>query len=66
MQLMDPVYNLPVPIRAFGSYSLRITDIKSFLVMAIGTWRAFTTEAIGTALRDMAILPKVQDLLRNS
>jgi len=63
MQLMDPVYNLPVPIRAFGSYSIRITDIKSFLVMAIGTWRAFTTEAIGTALRDMAILPKVQDLI---
>jgi membrane protease subunit (stomatin/prohibitin family) len=63
MQLMDPVYNLPVPIRAFGSYSIRITDIKSFLIMATGTWRAFTTEAIGTALRDMAILPKVQDLV---
>lgn len=63
MQLMDPVYNLPVPIRAFGSYSIRITDIKSFLIMATGTWRAFTTEAIGTAFRDMAILPKVQDLV---
>lgn len=63
MQLMDPVYNLPVPIRAFGSYSIRITDIKSFLITATGTWRAFTTEAIGTAFRDMAILPKIQDLV---
>lgn len=63
MQLMDPVYNLPVPIRAFGSYSIRINDIKSFLITATGTWRAFTTEAIGTAFRDMAILPKVQDLV---
>ncbi len=63
MQLMDPIYNLPVPIRAFGSYSIRITEVKSFLIMATGTWQAFTTEAIGTAFRDMAILPKVQDLI---
>jgi membrane protease subunit (stomatin/prohibitin family) len=63
MQLMDPVYNLPVPIRAFGSYSVRITDIKPFLIMATGTWQAFTTEAIGSAFRDMAILPRVQDLV---
>ncbi len=63
MLLMDPIYNLPVPIRAFGSYSIRITEVKSFLIMATGTWQAFTTEAIGTAFRDMAILPKVQDLI---
>jgi membrane protease subunit (stomatin/prohibitin family) len=63
MQLMDPIYNLPVPIRAFGSYSIRITEVKSFLIMATGTWQAFTTEAIGTAFRDMAILPRVQDLI---
>jgi len=63
MQLLDPIYNLPVPIRSFGSYSLRITDIKSFLIMAIGTWQAFTTDDIGTALRDQVILPKTQDLI---
>ena len=63
MQLLDPIYNLPVPIRSFGSYSLKIVDIKSFLIMAIGTWQAFTTDAIGSALRDQVILPKVQDLV---
>lgn len=63
MQLLDPIYNLPVPIRAFGAYSIRILDIKPFLIMATGTWRAFTTEAIGSALRDQAILPKIQDLI---
>ena len=31
--------------------------------MAIGTWQAFTTEAIGSALRDLVILPKLQDLI---
>ena len=63
MQIMERTYNLPVPIRAFGNYSIRIQDIKSFLMMAIGTWQAFTTEAIGTALRDQMILPKLQDLI---
>ncbi len=63
MQLLDPVYNLPVPIRSFGSYSFKIVDIKSFLIMATGTWQAFTSDAIGVALKDQVVLPKVQDLV---
>jgi membrane protease subunit (stomatin/prohibitin family) len=63
MQIMERKFNLPVPIRAFGNYSIRIQDIKPFLIMAIGTWQAFTTEDIGTALRDQLILPKLQDLI---
>lgn len=63
MQLLDPVYNLPVPIRAFGSYSIRLTDVRSFLITAIGTWQAFTTDAIGTALRDQLIIPGIQDMI---
>jgi len=61
--LLDPVYNISVPIRAFGSYSLRVTDIKAFLIMCIGTWQAFTTEAIGSTIRDQVVLPKVKDLI---
>ena len=63
MQLLDPIYNIPVPIRAFGSYSIRLTEIRSFLITAIGTWQAFTTDAIGTALRDQLIIPGIQDLV---
>ena len=63
MQLMDPIYNIPVPIRAFGSYAFKITDIKSFLITATGTWQAFTTDKIGAAMRDQIIMPKVQDLI---
>jgi len=63
MQIMDRKFNVPVPVRAFGNYSIRIRDIKPFLIMAIGTWQAFTTDAIGTALRDQIILPKLQDLI---
>ncbi len=63
IQLLDPIYNIPVPIRAFGSYSIRIKDIKSFLITAIGTWQAFTTDAIGSGVRDQIIMPKIQDLI---
>ena len=31
--------------------------------MAIGTWQAYTTEAIETTLRDQVILPKLSDLI---
>jgi len=63
IQLLDPTYNIAVPIRAFGAYSIRIKDTKSFLMMAIGTWQAFNTDSVGTALRDQIILPKLQDLI---
>jgi len=63
MDLLDPIYNIPVPIRAFGSYGIKITDIKGFLITAIGSWQAFTTEAIGTGVRDQIVLPKIQDLI---
>jgi len=31
--------------------------------MAIGTWQAYTTEAVETTLRDQVILPKLSDLI---
>jgi len=63
IQFLDPTYNIAIPLRAFGAYSIRVQDAKGLLIMAIGTWQAFNTEAIGSALRDMVILPKLQDLL---
>lgn len=63
LQLMDPTFNIAIPVRAFGSYSIRVSESRSLLMMAIGTWKAFTTEAVGTALRDMIILPKLSDLI---
>ena len=52
-----------MPIRAFGNFSIKIKDTKSFLTMAIGTWQAYTTEAIESTLRDQVILPKLSDLI---
>lgn len=61
--LQDPLYNVAVPVRAFGSYSIRVKDARAFLLMAIGTWKASTSEDVGVALRDLVILPKLQDFI---
>lgn len=61
--LMDPVYNIGVPVRAFGAYSYRIANTRAFLLAAIGSWQAYTGEAIGTVLREQVIVPKLQDLI---
>ena len=63
LQLLDPIYNLAVPVRAFGSYSIRVKDTRALLLAAIGSWKAYDTESVGTALRDMIVMPKVQDFI---
>jgi membrane protease subunit (stomatin/prohibitin family) len=63
IQLQDPVYQIPIPVRAFGAYSLRIRDVKPFLIMATGTWQATDTDSIGGSMRDQVIIPRVKDLI---
>ncbi len=62
-KIMDPEFRLAVPMRAFGSYAIRITDLKQFVIQASGTWQAFDTDSIGSAMRDQIIVPKIQDLI---
>jgi len=63
IQILDPEYQIPIPVRAFGSYSIRINDIRGFLMNAIGSWQAFTSESVGSSLRDQIMLPKIKDLI---
>ena len=63
IQIIDPVYKIAIPLRAFGNYSVRINDAKSLLMMAIGSWNAYTSEKIGNVLRDQIIISKLQDLI---
>lgn len=63
MDLEDPVYHIAIPVRAHGNFSVKIKDSKSFLTMAIGTWQAYTSEAIENTLRNQVILPRLQDLI---
>ena len=37
IQVIDPIYNYPVSIRAFGRWGIRIKDARSFLVQIVGS-----------------------------
>lgn len=63
IELLDPIYNIAIPIRAFGNFSIKIQDTKSFLTKAIGTWQAYTSEAVESTLRDQIIIPKLSDFI---
>ena len=37
VQVIDPMYNYPVSVRAFGRWGMRINDARSFVVQMVGT-----------------------------
>lgn len=37
IQVIDPLYNYPVSVRAFGRWGMRINDARSFIVQIVGT-----------------------------
>lgn len=51
-----------VRLRAFGKYSLRVTDPQLFVGSVVGTRGIVSTEAIGSFLRDI-IVARLNDLL---
>lgn len=46
IELMDPLYNIPIPVRSFGEYGIQITDSSAFLQQMVGTLHLFTTDDI--------------------
>ncbi|HEY0080973.1 MAG TPA: SPFH domain-containing protein [Pyrinomonadaceae bacterium] len=51
-----------VRLRAFGKYSIRVTDPQLFVGSVVGTRGMVTTEAVGNFLRDI-IVSRLNDLL---
>ncbi len=41
INLEDPLYNIVVPVRAFGQYGFRIVDTRAFLTTLVGTAKLF-------------------------
>ena len=44
--LLDPVYNYPVKIRAFGRFGIRIDDSRRFITQLVGTLQDFVADKI--------------------
>ena len=46
IQLEDPLYNIIIPVRAFGQYGIHISDPKLFLESLIGNMSTFSEQQI--------------------
>ena len=55
IQLVDPKYQIMVPVRAFGQYGLKITDSKKFLLKLVGTQASFDADNLSTYFRGIFI-----------
>jgi len=55
----------PVRLRAFGSFSLRVSDPATFLKNVVGTAGRFTVDQIGEQLRDL-VVARFADVLGES
>jgi membrane protease subunit (stomatin/prohibitin family) len=46
VELLDPLYNVAVPVRSFGEFGIQVTDSSVFLTQMVGTLHLFTAEDI--------------------
>jgi membrane protease subunit (stomatin/prohibitin family) len=44
--LLDPLYNVAIPVRSFGEFGVQVTDSSAFLTQMVGTLHLFTTDDI--------------------
>ena len=51
IQLRDPVYQVAIPLRAFGQYGIRVEDSAQFLRRLTGGARSFTSQDLADYLR---------------
>ena len=51
IQLRDPVYQVAIPLRAFGQYGVRVEDSAQFLRRLTGGTRSFTSQDLADYLR---------------
>lgn len=44
IDLLDPLYNVSIPVRSFGEFGIQITDSSAFLQQIVGTLHLFSTD----------------------
>lgn len=60
--ILDPKYNIFLPIRAFGQFGVRVADSRKFVVQLAGTQSKFTVQALTDYFRGI-ILTKAKDYI---
>ncbi len=65
IQLKDPMYQIIVPIRAFGQYGIKIVDSKKFLLKLVGTLSKFDAKTLSEYFRGV-FLSKIKNEIANN
>ena len=60
--LLDPLYNYPVSVRAFGNWGVRVRDARAFLTHIVGTLTEFRADDILSAFLG-EIIQRLSDAL---
>ncbi len=63
--ILDPKYNVFLPVRAFGQFGIRVADSRRFIVQLAGTVKEFTAEAVNEYFRG-ALITKAKDSIAQS
>jgi membrane protease subunit (stomatin/prohibitin family) len=62
LQLRDPEYKIPIPVRAYGQFGVRIDDTRKFLVKLTGVRPALDRDILVESFRGL-ILNRIGDLI---
>lgn len=60
--ILDPKYNVFVPVRAFGQFGVQVADSRLFVVQIAGTLGEFTVDALANYFRG-ALLMRAKDYI---
>ena len=60
--LIDPVYNFPVNVRAFGQWGIRVNDCRSLVSQLVGTLKDLSSEKIDSYFMG-EIVQRLSDIL---
>lgn len=60
--LLDPKFNVPLPIRAFGRFGVRVSDSRKLIVGLSGTVAQYTVESLTEHFRGL-VMTKTKDYL---
>lgn len=57
VKYLDPIYNFPVGLRAFGNFSMQIVDAEHFFTQVIGASDLYTTFEFRSLITDRIVHP---------
>lgn len=60
--VLDPVYKVLVPVRAFGQFGMKITDAKKFITQLVGTVDSFDSQQVCDYFRGH-LMSRIKDFI---